>query len=443
LDSYCSIPHTSPISWLEKISWHNFSHPGDDVASASIIITKSVSIIDKPRFTALVLPGISESNTSHLDLERGDFSRVFTAIFLVLSSDDELTTINLVFSEFFISSMTELILLLANLSSFLIGKRTLRESSGTASGMSVIDVSQLIHVHSGDGRAMDGQNLGRRHIVLTPMRNEGDFIEKCAQSIIKQTITPLEWIIIDDSSNDSSSEIIKEFSRMHSWIKVVKPKLAGKRGRGERIARLVNFGLSEVNLEWDFCSKIDADIVLPSDYFEEVFSRFDSNNNLGIASGGCYVNNRRRLRLEKVSGDHTRGALKTYLSDCFSDIEGIRNADGWDGIDNIHAQMKGWETRNFPEIKAIHLRKTGSRGGELKGCFETGKIAHFMGYHPLFIIARSIHRMLGNPFILGGLAMLFGFFTNWISGRPTFEEGETVRYLRRKQLKRLRLLRRK
>ena len=142
---------------------------------------------------------------------------------------------------------------------------------------------------------------------------------------------------------------------MHSWINC-ETKTCGKKRKGERIARLVNFGLSEVNLE-GLCSKIDADIVLPSDYFEEVFSRFDSNNNLGIASGGCYVTNCRRLRLEKVSGDHTRGALKTYLSDCFSDIEGIRNADGWDGIDNIHAQMKGWETRNFQKLRQFILEK--------------------------------------------------------------------------------------
>ena len=445
MDSYCSIPHTSPIFLFEKISWHNLSHPGDDVASASIIITKSVSIIDKPRFTALVFPGISESITSHLDFGRGDFFRVFTAIFFVLSSDDELTTTNLVFSEFFISSMTELILLLANPSSFLIGRRTLRDNSvsdGRISGV-IIDVPQLIHVHSGDGRVVDERNFGRRHIVLTPMRNEGDFIEKCARSMIGQTIIPGEWIIIDDSSEDSSSEIINMFASKHSWIKIVKPKLAGKRGRGERIARLVNFGLSESTLEWDFCSKIDADIVLPKDYFEEVFSKFETNSNLGIVSGGCYVKGRRRLTLEKVSKDHTRGALKTYLSDCFLDIGGIRNADGWDGIDNIHAQMNGWETRNFPEIKAIHLRRTGSKGGEVRGCFEAGKIAHFMGYHPIFIIARSIHRMLGVPFIVGGFAMLFGFFTNWTVRRPIFEEGETVRYLRRKQLERLRLLRRR
>ncbi len=439
------MPHTSPIFLLEKISWHNLSHPGDDVASASIIITKSVSIIDRPRFTALVFPGIVESNTSHLDCGRGDFFRVFSTIFLVLSSDDELTTTNLVFSEFIISSMTELILFLAILPSFLIGRRTLRDSSGREGGMSgvIIEVAQLIHVHSGDGRPVDGQNLGKRHIVLTPMRNEGDFIEKCAQSMIEQTIVPIEWIIIDDSSSDSCSEIIKQFSTKHSWIKIVKPKIAGKRGRGEWIARLMNFGLGEVTLEWDFCSKIDADIVLPSNYFEEVFSRFESNSSLGIASGGCYVESRRRLRLERVSEDHTRGALKTYLSDCFSDIGGIKNADGWDGIDNIQAQMSGWETRNFPEIKAIHLRKTGSRGGELRGCFEAGRIAHHMGYHPIFIIVRSIHRMLSGPFIVGGFAMLFGFFKNWISGSPIFEEGETVRYLRRKQLKRLGLTREK
>ena len=60
----------------------------------------------------------------------------------------------------------------------------------------------------------------------------------------------------------------------------------------------------------------------------------------------------------------------------------------------------------------------------MRGCFEAGKIAHFMGYHPIFIIARSIHRMLGVPFIVGGFAMLFGFFTNWTVRRPIFEEGE-------------------
>ncbi len=290
---------------------------------------------------------------------------------------------------------------------------------------------------------MGGQNSGERHIVVTPMRNEVDFIEKCARSMIFQTILPEEWIIIDDGSDDSGSEKIANIAKEHSWIKVLKTEITGKRGRGERIAKLVNIGLEQVTVEWDFCSKIDADIILPERYFEEIFSRFHQNNKLGIASGGCYVDGFLGLTLEKVSEDHTRGALKTYRSTCFSDIGGIRNADGWDGIDNIQAQMSGWKTQNFPEIRTLHLRKTGSRSGLIRGCLESGKIAHFMGYHPLFILARSIHRMIRYPVIIGGFAMLIGFFSNWVSRRPTFEEGETVRFLRTKQLERLRLRRRR
>jgi len=275
------------------------------------------------------------------------------------------------------------------------------------------------------------------------MRNEADNIERCAKSMISQTILPEEWIIIDDSSDDSGSEKIEYIVNEHTWIKVLRTKIPGKRGRGERIARLINIGLEEVAVEWDFCSKIDSDIVLPERYFEEVFSRFNQNNKLGIASGGCYVDGFRGLTLEKVSEDHTRGALKTYRSACFSDIGGIRNADGWDGIDNVQAQMLGWETQNFPEIRTLHLRRTGSREGSIRGCLESGKIAHFMGYHPLFIIARSIHRMIRYPVIIGGFMMLIGFFSNWVSMRPIFEEEETVRYLRAKQLERLRLRKRR
>ncbi len=291
---------------------------------------------------------------------------------------------------------------------------------------------------------MSEENFGKRHIVLTPMRNEAEFVEKCAKSMIEQTIPPEEWIIIDDSSDDSSSEIVEEIANNHSWIKILKSKIPGKRGRGERIAKLINIGLDEVaTLEWDFCSKIDADIILPERYFEEIFYRFYQNEKLGIASGGCYFNGVRGLTLESVSADHTRGALKTYRSSCFSDIGGVRNADGWDGIDNLQAQMKGWETKNFPEIKTRHLRRTGSRDGTIRGCLETGKIAHFMGYHPIFILARSTHRMMSFPHIIGGLAMLIGYLGSWLSMRPIFEEGDTVRYLRRKQLERLRLRRRK
>ena len=62
---------------------------------------------------------------------------------------------------------------------------------------------------------------------------------------------------------------------------------------------------------------------------------------------------------EKTSKDHTRGGLKTYRRECYDQIEGINETDGWDGIDNITAQMHGWETRSIPELEVLHQRRTG------------------------------------------------------------------------------------
>ena len=60
---------------------------------------------------------------------------------------------------------------------------------------------------------------------------------------------------------------------------------------------------------------------------------------------------RSKKKIEKVAEGHTRGGLKTYRRACYDEIGGIREVDGWDGVDNLVAQMNGWETENFTEIK--------------------------------------------------------------------------------------------
>ena len=73
-----------------------------------------------------------------------------------------------------------------------------------------------------------------------------------------------------------------------------------KEEEGGQIANLVNKGLELSGEEWDFFSKIDADMVLPKDYFEQIFSEFKSSDKLGITSSSCYTMDRGE-RLEKVS----------------------------------------------------------------------------------------------------------------------------------------------
>ena len=278
---------------------------------------------------------------------------------------------------------------------------------------------------------------GLRHVIITPSRDEEDFLPALIDSISHQSILPVEWIIVHHNSNNSSKEIIDEAASKFGWIKSIDIKDNSTRRRGSQIASLVNRGISTSQSEWDFISKIDADMVLPQDYFENILSQFISNERLGIASGSCFLMEGGKKITESVSVDHTRGGLKTYRKQCFNEIGGISEVDGWDGIDNILAQMNGWVTKSFTDIQVFHQRRTGSSLGLHKGCFEAGKFSHTMRYHPIFITARSIHRMLRKPLITGGISMLIGYFYGVIIRQPAMPNKAAISFLREKQKARL------
>ena len=276
-----------------------------------------------------------------------------------------------------------------------------------------------------------------RHAVITPSRDEEHFLPRLIKSVSTQTILPHKWIIVNHNSTEDSINILQNAKNEFSWIDFINVNDNENRKRGSLIASLVNKGISEIDFDWDYISKIDADMVLPEDYFENIFNQFKSNEKLGIASGSCFLIERRRKIIEKVSSDHTRGGLKTYRKSCFHQIGGISEVDGWDGIDNIMAQMNGWVTYSFPSIEVLHQRRTGSSMGLNKGCFEAGKFAHTMRYHPLFIIARSIHRMPRKPIFFGGVSMFIGYLYGIIIRQPPIPNSEVISFLRKKQKNRL------
>ena len=276
------------------------------------------------------------------------------------------------------------------------------------------------------------------HIVITPSRNEAIFIKELADSMISQTCRPRKWVIVDHNSTDNTREIIDPIIEKYDWISIIRVSDQSQRKRGGQIARLFNAGLSSIGeQDWHFCSKIDADMVLPEDYFGRILNKFSENPDLGIASGSCYLMLGSKRKIEKVSVGHTRGGLKTYRKSCFNQIGGVREVDGWDGVDNIVAQMNGWDTSNFSEITVLHKRATGSFFGSLKGCFETGKFAYSLRYSPTFMIARSLHRSLQRPIFLGGVLMMLGFVFGFFSRQQSSMSIVEISFLRKKQRARL------
>ena len=271
------------------------------------------------------------------------------------------------------------------------------------------------------------------HVVVTVVRDEEEFVSDLIESMADQTYLPKKWIFVDNFSEDGTREIIRKAISKYEWIELIEQKGSRDRSRGENIAKLFRIGIESCKEEWKFCSKIDADMVLPQDYFAEIFQYFVNNEDLGIASGSCFLEIGGKREIERVSLDHTRGGLKTYRLECFNSIGGIPPVDGWDGIDNAKAQMGGWKTRNFP-IPVLHRRETGAHRGRLASSFEVGTRCHFIGYSFIFLIVKVAHYGLVIRRPISAISMFLGYTWSVILRKKKYAETDVVRFIRKRKL---------
>jgi glycosyltransferase involved in cell wall biosynthesis len=261
---------------------------------------------------------------------------------------------------------------------------------------------------------------GNRYLLITPVKNEERYVRRTLDSVIAQTLKPVQWIIVDDNSDDGTPAILAEYARRVDWIKIVKVERTGGRRLGSAEIAAFNFGLTLVqNAEFDFVVKLDSDLDLPQDYFEQLVSRFQSDSRLGIASG-VYLEERQGQWLPvKMPAYHAAGASKMIRRSCFEDIHGFISSRGWDTIDEIRALMSGWRTAHFEELRFLHLKPEGSGAGNLSTNKLHGEIYYVTGGGTLFFLLKLLDRLIhGRPFPLAPLAMLYGFLKPWVQRKP-------------------------
>ena len=276
------------------------------------------------------------------------------------------------------------------------------------------------------------------YVIISPVRNEEKYIEKTLLSIISQTILPAEYIIVDDGSSDGTATIVKKIASNNPWIRIISKMDRGDIDMGRGVMEACNMGIKEIRTgDWDYIVKLDGDLLLEPDYFSILLGRFRKNKKLGIAGGTCYVFKNGKIAEEAVPSFHPMAAARIYRRKCFEDIGGFIETLGWDTIDLLRAQMKGWETVRYPDLKIKHLRMMSSRKGLWEGKVRLGRNFYITGYHPLFLIARSIYRLMEPPFFVETFGVIYGYLKALLNNERLVVTKEEKRFLRRQQLRRL------
>jgi hypothetical protein len=201
-------------------------------------------------------------------------------------------------------------------------------------------------------------------------------------------------------------------------------------------------GLETVPLDdFPYLCKLDLDLDLPPRYFELLMARMEARPRLGTTSGKPYYLARDGARVPEVCGDEMSvGMTKFYRTACFREIGGFVREVMWDGIDCHRCRLKGWIACSWdePELRFIHLRPEGSSQQSVyRGRMRHGYGQYFMGTSLLFIVASAIYRMNERPYVLGSLAVLWGWLKSALQRKPRYEDAEFRKFLRRYQLRSL------
>lgn len=283
------------------------------------------------------------------------------------------------------------------------------------------------------------------YVLITPARNEEAHIADVIGSVVAQTVRPLQWVIVSDGSTDRTDEIVQSYAQQHLWITLLRREPRANRDFGGK-AQAVNAAYRTLEAAtFDLVGNLDADITLPSDYYEYLIERFATMPLLGV-TGTPFVEDVARPDEHSYAHgfadfNHVSGACQFFRRACFDEIGGYTpiKAGGIDWVAVTSARMRGWTTRTFVERVCFHHRAMGTADRSLtRARFRHGREEYLVGGHPLWQLMRGVYQMKNPPRVIGGLCLVAGYVSAWIRREPSPVPPELRAFHRREQLSRLR-----
>ena len=226
------------------------------------------------------------------------------------------------------------------------------------------------------------------------VRDSVKSIKQVIDSLLNQSISPMQINIIDDGSSDGTKEIIESYHDVKS-IKIF--ETCSKTRDYSRLPSMWNMGLEKRH----FFHMIGAgDVTYEKDYAEILLNEFEVDRKLVTASGDFDDMN--------ISSPH--GAGRFVRQDFFHRYVGqYKTIVGYESEILFQALMNDFKNKVFPNAKMYHHEKLG--GGHKFS--EWGWGMRSLGYHPLYVLGRCALAFYKNQDVgrMGALNMLYRYMT--------------------------------
>ena len=283
-----------------------------------------------------------------------------------------------------------------------------------------------------------------KYVLVTPSRNEASFIEKTLESVVRQTVLPAKWVIVNDGSTDETGAVAAKYAEKYPWIEVVNLPVRQERNFAAKV-NAFNAGQERVkDLDYELIGNLDSDVSLEEDHFEFLLLKFKDDARLGVAGTVFKEESGYNSETDSSEGQlHVSGQCQLFRRQCFEEIGGYfaNKAGGIDWIAVTTARMKGWKTRSFREKSFFHHRHLGTAERSVfAAAFSYGEKDYYLGGHPIWELFRVGFRMLKRPYFIEGFGLGLGY--GWAAVRRLRRPipKELMAFHRREQMRKLKAI---
>mgnify|MGYP005637855573 CR=1 FL=1 len=141
--------------------------------------------------------------------------------------------------------------------------------------------------------------------VLMAVYNGEDWLERSIKSVLNQTYSNFEFIIVNDGSQDNSGQIADRSARTDSRIRTFHKENTG-------LADSLNYGLKRARGTW--VARLDADDICRSDRLEKQVEALKRDKDLVLIGAGLHIINEH----DQIVQTHLYPTQHSALLHCFS-----------------------------------------------------------------------------------------------------------------------------